>query len=123
MKFLCLAYRDETKFDAMSATELDAISNKCQALDEVLRKSGHLTAMGALQSARKAVSVRTRNGKVSTTDGPFAETKEQVGGFFIIEARDLSEAIEVASKTAPARLGEHLGWGLELRAIERFEQP
>jgi hypothetical protein len=122
MKFLCLAYGDEEKFNAMSTAELDAISGKCRALDDDLRKSGHLSAMGALHPASKAITVRSRRGKISVTDGPFTETKEQVGGFFIIEARDLKEAIRVASDTAPARLGEHLGWGVELRAIEGFEQ-
>lgn len=122
MKFLCLAFGDEKKFGAMSSTQLDAIGKECQALDDVLRASGHLVAMGGLQPTRAAATVRTRNGKVSTTDGPFAETREQVGGFFIIEARDLKEAIEVVQNTAPARLGEHLGWGVEVRAIEMFEQ-
>jgi hypothetical protein len=121
MKFLCLAYGDEKKFAAMLKAELDAISIQCQALDDELRKSGHLVAMGALQP--KATAARTRKGRLSITDGPFAETKEQVGGFFIIEARDLEEATQVASRTAPARLGEHLGWGVEVRAIEFFEQP
>jgi hypothetical protein len=80
MKFLCLAYGEEEKFNAMSSAELDTISSKCQALDDDLRKSGHLTAMGALHPASKATTVRTRKGKVSVTDGPFTETKEQVGG-------------------------------------------
>jgi hypothetical protein len=120
MKFLCLAYGDEKKFGAMSAAELDAIGRKCQALDDELR--GHLVAMGALQPTRAASSVRTRNGKVTVTDVPFAETKEQVGGFFIIEARDLDEAVRVVRNTAPARLGEHSGWGVEVRAIEGWEQ-
>jgi len=122
MKFLCLAYGDERKFDAMSSVELDAISTQCRKLDDVLRDSGHLVAMGALQPARAAATVRTRKGKVAATDGPFAETKEQVGGFFIIEARDLEQALEVVSNTAPARLGEHLGWGVEVRPILEFEQ-
>jgi hypothetical protein len=123
MKYLCLAFGDEKKFDALSKTELDAISGKCQAYDDEVRKSGHLVAMAALQHTTSATTVRIRNGKVTVTDGPFAETKEQVGGFFIIEARNLEEAIMVASKTAPARLGEHLGWGVEVRPIRMFEQP
>ncbi|HKD69870.1 MAG TPA: YciI family protein [Candidatus Binataceae bacterium] len=121
MKFLCLAFGDEKKFEEMSSGELEEISGKCQALDEVLRKSGHMVAMGALGLTPDAATVRTRKGKVSVTDGPFAETKEQVGGFFIVEARDLKEAIRVVEQTAPARLGEHLGWGVEIRPIEFFE--
>jgi hypothetical protein len=123
MKYLCLASYDEKKFDALSKTELDAIVSECQPYDEALRKSGHLIATGSLQPARTATTVRARNGKVSITDGPFAETKEQVGGFFIIEARDLNEAILVASKHPAAHLGERLGWGVEVRPIEAFVQP
>jgi hypothetical protein len=74
-------------------------------------------------SIRAATSVRPRNGKVLITDGPFAETKEQVGAFFIIEAKALNEAIEVASKHPAAHLNEHLGWGIEVRPIQFFEQP
>jgi hypothetical protein len=86
VKYLCLAYCDEKKFNALSKTELDAVVSECQPYDEALRKSGHLLATGSLQPTRTATTVRARNGKVSITDGPFAETKEQVGGFFIIEA-------------------------------------
>ncbi len=122
MKFLCLAYGDEKKFEAMPAAELDPILAKCRVLDDELRKSGHLVAMGALQLTRAASSLRTRNGKVTVTDGPFTETKEQVGGFFIIEARDLDEAVRVVRNTAPARLGEHLGWGVDVRPMEWWEE-
>jgi hypothetical protein len=69
------------------------------------------------------MTVRPRNGRVSITDGPFAETKEQVGGFFIVEAKDLNEAIRVASMHPAAHLGEQVGWGVEVRPIEGFEQP
>ncbi len=123
MKYLCLAYYDERKFDALSKTELDAIVSRCPAYDEALRRSGHLVVQASLAPTRASTSLRLRNGKVSTTDGPFAETKEQIGGFFIIEARDLTEAISVASKHPAAHLGEQVGWGVEVRPIEGFEQP
>ncbi len=80
MKYLCLAYYDEREFGALSKAELDAIVSGCQPYDEALRKSGHLIATGSLQPTRSTTTVRPRNGKVSITDGPFAETKEQVGG-------------------------------------------
>lgn len=123
MKYLCLAYYDEKKFDALSKAELDAIVSQCPPCDEALRKSGHLIAQASLAPTQSSTTIRPRNGKPSVTDGPYAETKEQVGGFFIIEARDPNEAILVASKHPAARLGEHVGWGIEVRPIEGFEQP
>jgi hypothetical protein len=120
MKYLCLAYYDEKKFDTLSKQQLEAIRTECKPYDEELQQSGHLVATGSLQSTQSTVSVRPRNGKVSITDGPFAETKEQVGGFFVIEARDLNEAIRVASKHPAAHLNEQLGWGIEVRPIEIF---
>jgi len=80
---------------------------------EALQQSGHLILTNALQSARTAATLRVRNGKLSVTDGPFAETKEQLGGFFLINARDLNEAIQVASKWPSARLGN-----IEVRPVE-----
>src|SRR5512144_1241832 len=77
----------------------------CLAYDEQIRASGHCIASEALQSVQTATTVRIRNGKVSVTDGPFAETKEQLAGFYMIEARDLNEAIQLASKIPPARVG------------------
>jgi hypothetical protein len=121
MKYLCLAYYDEKRSDALSAAELDAIVSRCPAHDAELRASGHLVAQGSLQSPRATATVRPRHGNVSVTDGPFAETKEQIGGFFIIEARDLNEAIRVASKHPAAHLGEEIGWGIEVRPMDAFE--
>ena len=121
MKYLCLAYYDEKAFDALSEAELDAIVSKCPPYDEALRSSGQLIAQASLGSPRATTTLRPRNGKPSVTDGPFVETKEQVGGFFIIEARDLNEAIRVASKHPAASLGEQVGWGIEVRPIERYE--
>jgi len=105
MQYLCLCYDEEKKLQAMPKSEWDAIVREVYATNEELRQKGHLIAAQALQSVRTATTVRVRNGKVSTTDGPFAETKEQLGGFFLINARDLKEAIQVASKLPGARLG------------------
>ena len=105
MKYLCLVYIDEKNLDALSKSELDALIDESLAYDEVLRKSGHYIASDALQPVQTATTIRIRNGKAFTTDGPFAETKEQLGGFFLIAASDLNDAIRVASKIPPARLG------------------
>jgi hypothetical protein len=123
MKFLCLGYYDEKKFEALSKAEVDAIVSQCQTHDEALRQSGNLLAVASLGPTRTTRTVRPRNGQVSVTDGPFVETKEQVGAFFIIEARDLDEAVRVASLHPAAHLGEHVGWGVEVRPIEMYEQP
>ena len=95
--------------------------SKCPPYDEALRESGHLIVQASLGSPRASTAVRPRNGEPSVTDGPFIETKEQVGGFFIIEARDLNEAVRVASKHPAANLGEQVGWGIEVRPIEGYE--
>ncbi len=118
MKYLLLAYHEEKKWDVLSQSEKDEIQSQCAPHEEAFRSGGHLLAQECLQPIRNTTTVRLRNGKLSVTDGPFAETKEQVGGFYLIEARDLNEAIQVASKTAAAHLGEHLGWGIEIRPIE-----
>lgn len=120
MKYLCLAYYDEKKFDTLSKEQLETIGKECRPYDEELQQSGHLVATGSLQPTQSTACVRPKNGRVSITDGPFAETKEQIGGFFVIEARDLNEAIRVASKHPAAHLNEHLGWGIEVRPIEIF---
>lgn len=117
MKYLCLIYYEEQKLDALSKSELDTLLDEASAYDEVLRKSGHLIAAQALQRVQAATTLRIRSGKLSTTDGPFAETKEQLGGFVLIEARDLNEAIRVAAKLPPARLG-----GVEIRPIWELDQ-
>jgi len=121
VKYLCLAYYNERAFDALSKAELEAIVSRCPPYDEELRNSGHLTILASLESPRATITVRPRNGKPMVTDGPFIETKEQLGSFFIIEARDLNEAIRVASKHPAANLGEQVGWAIEVRPIEMYE--
>ena len=98
MKYLCLVHIDEKMLDAFSDSE-------CNACAEALRKSGHFIAGEALQPVHTATTLRVRNGKLSMTDGPFAETKEQLAGFYLIDAKDLDEAILLASKIPPARAG------------------
>ncbi len=115
MKYLCLAYGDRTRMETLSKREFEALVEQCKVHDEELRKSGHLVLVESLDWG--TATVRPRDGKVLVTDGPFAETKEQVGGLFIIEARDLNEAIRVASLHPAAHLGEDLGWGIEVRPI------
>jgi hypothetical protein len=112
VRYLCLVYIDEKTLDALPKAELDALIDESLDYDEVLRQGGHYVASNALQSVQTATTVRVRNGKVSTTDGPFAETKEQLGGFILIEARDLNEALRLAAKIPVARLGS-----LEVRPV------
>jgi len=98
MKYLCLVYLDEKRLDELPDED-------CVEFDTGIRKTGQCLASEALQSVQTATTVRMRNGKLSVTDGPFAETKEQLAGFYMIEARDLNEAIQVAAKIPPARVG------------------
>ena len=121
MNYLCLAYYDEKAFANMPQSELQALERECAQHDAVLRDSGHLLAVASLAAPADSVSLRPNNGRTTVTDGPFAETREQIGAFFVIEARDLNEAIQVASKHPAALLGERLGWGIELRPVERYE--
>ena len=105
MKFVCLGYFDEKKWEAMSETEQKAFMEECFAYDEVLRKGGHIAGGQALDYPRNAATVRFKQGKVTITDGPYAETKEQVGGILILEARDRKHAIELISKHPGLRNG------------------
>ena len=105
MKYLCLIYNDERQLSAMSEADYRALADETLALDEELRSSDYVVASDALEPVRAAVTVRVRDGRLSATDGPFAETKEQLGGFFLIEARDLNEAIQLAGRIPSARLG------------------
>jgi hypothetical protein len=105
MQYICLGYFDENKWEAMSESEKHAFFDECFAYDDVLRKNGHIVGGEALQSARNAVTLRWKNGKVSITDGPYAETKEQLGGFGVFEARDLNHAIQLMSKHPGVKAG------------------
>src|SRR5262245_60006132 len=105
MKYLCLIYDEEKKLGGMSKSDSDAFMGEYFAFTEGIRKSGHYVAGEAMQPVQTATTVRVRNGKLSTTDGPFAETKEQLGGFYMIAARDLNDALQVASKIPSSRTG------------------
>lgn len=105
MKYLCLIYEDETLWQRMPQDERERLYAEYSAFKEEIAKSGRLLDCNPLEPTSAAITVRLRNGKVSATDGPFAETKEQLGGYFLIEARDLSEAIQVAVKIPSARFG------------------
>ncbi len=105
MKFICLGYIEDGKWERMSASEQNAMIEECFAYDDVLRKNGHFAGGEALQSAKSAATLRWQNGKVTVTDGPYAETKEQLGGILILEANDRDHAIQLMSKHPGLRLG------------------
>ena len=105
MKYLLLCCHDEKKWDSMSKKECDAVMEETMAYCEALKKSGQLLGVEQLEPTQTAMSVRVRTGKLTVTDGPFAETKEQLGGFFLINAHDLNEALQVASKFPSVRFG------------------
>jgi hypothetical protein len=116
MKYLCLVYHEEEKINAMPASEYDGIVNAVLDYREELKRGGHYITSSPLESVQAATTIRVRGGKVSITDGPFAETKEQLGGFYLIEARDLNEAIRLASRMPPARVG-----CIEVRPLMEFD--
>ncbi len=105
MKYVCLGYLEEKKWDTMSESERQNFMEECFAYDDVLRKNGHFIGGEALQSARNATTLRFHNGKVTITDGPYAETKEQLGGILLLEAKDLNHAIQLMSKHPGVRAG------------------
>lgn len=113
MKYICLAYEEEEILNKLSKSEWEILRRETLDYLEELKKRGHLISAEPLQSARNAATVRVRGGKSNITDGPFAETKEQLGGFFLINARDLNEAIQLATKWPSARLGT-----IEVRPVE-----
>ena len=116
MKYLCLVFYDEKTRNALSNQESQAMIEEAITFDDEMRKSGHLLTAHPLHQTHTATTVRVRAGKVMVTDGPFAETHEQIGGFVVLEARDLNEAIQLASRIPPARMG-----GVEVRPI--IEDP
>jgi len=113
MKYLCLAYEEEATLNALSEREWHALRDETIAYVRMLRERGHLIVTEALQAVHTATTVRVRGGKHSTTDGPFAETKETLGGIFLIEARDRDEALRLAAEWPSARIGS-----IEVRPIE-----
>jgi hypothetical protein len=117
MKYLCLIYVEEAKRDALPAAEYAALVDDSVEYIEELKRSHHYIAAEPLQSVSTAVTVRVRNGLPAVTDGPYAETKEQLGGFFLVDARDLNEAILIASRIPPARIG-----AIEVRAVRDLHE-
>ncbi len=113
MKYLCLAYEEESKLNSLSRSEWDLLRRETLECVEALRQEGRLISAEPLQSVTTARTVRVRDGRRSVTDGPFAETKETLGGFFLIDARDIDEAIQIASRWPSARLGS-----IEVRPVE-----
>ena len=112
MKYLCLIYEDEKQWERMSQEDAGKVFGEYHQFTTDIQSSGHLLGGEALQPTATATTVRVRNGSMSTTDGPFAETKEQLGGYYLIEARDLNDAVQVAARIPGARMG-----AIEVRPI------
>ena len=115
MRYLCLLYENEQLWATMPKEESDAIFGEYFNFTETYRASGNVLGGEPLEPTHTATTVRVRNGKISTTDGPFAETREQLGGYYLIEAKDLNEAIQIAAKIPAARSGS-----VEVRPIMEF---
>lgn len=105
MKYICLGYYDKAKFDGLTEAERNAMFDTCFAYDDHLRAHGHWVGGEALQPEETALTVQGKNGKVVTTDGPYAETKEQLGGILLLEARDMNHAVELMSQHPAVRYG------------------
>ena len=119
MRYACLIYDDEKKLAGMSKSEADSFMGEYFQFTEDIRNAGQYVAGEALQPINSATSLRVRSGKLSTTDGPFAETREQLGGFYLIDARDLNEAIQIAARIPSAKTGT-----IEVRPVVDFSaQP
>jgi hypothetical protein len=118
MKYLCLVYFEGKALDALSEEQHAALDRDSLAYDRELQAGGHFVAAEALQAPHTAVTVRARKGTLSTTDGPFAETKEHLGGFILVEAKDLTEAVRIASKIPVGQYGS-----VEVRPVFDFSQP
>ena len=116
MKFMFLIYHEEKTLDTMPDGEMQSLVDAALGYTDELRQSGHFIVSNALQRGRTARTIRVRGGKVTTTDGPFAETTEQLGGFILIEARDLNDAIQVAAKIPMGRRGS-----IEVRPIKELK--
>ena len=105
MKFICLGYANQASFAAMSPERMEELMNECFDYDDQLRRGGHFLGGEALQDAARSVTLRYRDGEVEATDGPYAETKEQLGGILILEADSLEHAVELMSKHPGVRMG------------------
>jgi hypothetical protein len=112
MKYLCLIYDAEQSWQNMPKSEVDTMMAEYHAFTESIKKSGHYIGGNALEPVHTATTVRVRSGKTATTDGPFAETKEQLGGYYLIEAKDLNDAIQIAARIPSAKIGS-----IEVRPI------
>ena len=113
MKYVCLGYFDDNEWSKLADSEREALIAACRAYDEELRRTGHWAGGEALQSAREAVTLRRGDGRVLVTDGPYSETKEQIGGILHLEARDLNEAIQLMARHPGVRIGP-----FEIRAVD-----
>jgi len=118
MKYLCLIYENEAAYNTTPKEELDKMFTEYHGFTEDIKASGHYVGGEALQPTATATTVRVRNSKVQTTDGPFAETKEQLGGYYLVDAKDLNEAIQIAARIPGARYGS-----VEVRPIIDFSAP
>jgi hypothetical protein len=118
MRYVCLVYIDPERFAALDPQTRGEIDRDSGAYDVELDARGHLIAADALQSTKEAITIAVRDGKVTTTDGPFMETKEVLGGFILIEARDLNEAVSIGAGIPMARVGR-----IEVRPVMDFGGP
>ena len=118
MQYMLLIYDAEKVWDTMPEAERNKLFGEYMTFTSDIKKSGHFVAGDALQPIRTATTVRVREGKTASTDGPFAETREQLGGYYLIEAKDLDEATKIAARIPSARLGS-----IEIRPVMRYEAP
>jgi len=116
MQYLCLIYDEESAWKRMSEAESGQMFGEYMQFSKDIKESGHFIAGEALQSVTTATTVRVRDGKMTMTDGPFAETREQLGGFYLIEAKDLDEAAKIAARIPSAKIGS-----IEIRPIQKFD--
>ena len=116
MKYVALVYYSEEQMKTLSQDQWDALNRECITCGENLRERGSMLGGEALLQVDSATTLRVRNGQVNITDGPFAETKEQLAGFYLLEARDLNEAIQIAEKIPPARYGS-----IEIRPVRELQ--
>ena len=122
MKYFCLAYYNPEKFATMAPADVQALVSQCPAKDAELKKTGRIVVSASLDGSQAAFALRPHGGKMQVTGGLYAEAKEMVGGFFIIQAADEDEAVRVASLHLAATLRVRLGWGIKVHPVGFFEQ-